>query len=80
MRMFYLISAIVISVLILIISFAQVGASCSWYLLKSSSPAYLVLLQMSALGAIVGGLLVFWWKSPRENVIEDEEDDISLDS
>ncbi len=79
MKLFYLISAVVISVIILIISFAQFGATCSWYMLSPSSPPFIVLMQMSILGGIVGGLLVIWWKTPgsdEDNL--DEEDDISM--
>ena len=65
MKLFYLISAIVVTVFILILSFAQVGASCTWFLISSQSPAFLVLLQVAALGMIVGGLLVLWWKQPK---------------
>lgn len=65
MRMFYLVSAIIVSVLILILSFAQVGATCVWYLIGSQSPPFLVLLQVALLGAVVGGLLILWWKQPK---------------
>lgn len=64
MKKFYLISAIVVTVFILILSFAQVGASCSW-LIIGAQPAFLVLLQLAALGAVVGGLMVLWWKQPK---------------
>ena len=66
MRLFYLVSAVVIAVLILVISFAQLGATCTWYIFSTSAPAFLILLQMSALGAVVGGLLVLFWKAPHE--------------
>lgn len=67
MRQFYLVSAIVVGVLILIIAFAQLGASCTWYLFASSAPVFLVLLQVAALGAVTGGLLVLFWKTPPED-------------
>lgn len=67
MRKFYLISAIVIGVLLLVMAFAQLGASCTWYLFSSNSPAFLVLLQVAALGAVMGGLLVLFWKTPEED-------------
>lgn len=72
MRLFYLIGAILVTVLILIISFAQVGATCVWYLINTNTPAFLVLLQTAGLGAIVGGLLVLFWKTPTP--VDDEED------
>lgn len=66
MRQFYLVSSIVVGVLILIMAFAQLGASCTWYLFPSNAPAFLILLQTAALGAVVGGLLVLWWKSNKD--------------
>ena len=65
MRKFYFFSAIIVAVLILVLSFAQVGASCTWYLIKSQTPAFMVLLQTALLGAVMGGLLILWWKSPK---------------
>ncbi len=64
MRLFYLVAAIVVTVFILILSFAQVGATCTWYLIAPQSSPVLVLLQVAALGAIVGGLLALLWKTP----------------
>ena len=64
MRKFYLIGAILVFLLILVLSFSQVGASCSWYLISPTSPAFLVLLQTSGLGAVMGGLLILFWKAP----------------
>ena len=66
MRQFYLVSAVVVGVLFLIMAFAQLGASCTWYLFPSNAPAFLVLLQTAALGAVVGGLLVLFWKTSKE--------------
>lgn len=77
MRKFYVASAGVVFLLILIISFAQVGATCTWYLISSNSPAFLVLLQTAGLGAVMGGLLMLWWKFPKADTGEgdDEGDD-----
>lgn len=78
MRTFYLVSAIVVTVFVLILSFAQVGATCTWYLFSAQASPFLVLLQMAGLGAIIGGLLVFWWKTPKpgsESAESDEEKD-----
>lgn len=77
MRMFYLVSAILLSVLILVVSFAQVGATCVWYLIDGQSAPFLVLLQMALLGAVMGGLLVLWWKQPKsgQENNEDSEDE-----
>ncbi len=70
-----MVSAILVFLIILIITFAQVGATCTWYLINSNSPAFLVLLQTAGLGAIMGGLLILFWKMPKENAGTDEEDD-----
>ncbi len=75
MGKFYLISAIVIAVVILILSFAQFGATCTWYLIAPNTSAYLVLLQAAGLGAAMGGLLVMFWKTPVET---EDDDDVEL--
>ena len=75
MRKFYLASAILVFLLVLIISFAQVGATCTWFLIKSTSPAFLVLLQTAGLGAIMGGLLVLWWKFTKVAAEGEDEDE-----
>ncbi|MBU0727832.1 hypothetical protein KKA95_04060 [Patescibacteria group bacterium] len=77
MRLFYLISAVIVAVIILIISFAQVGATCTWYLISATSPAFLVLLQLAGLGAVMGGLLILFWKVPPKTE-EDELEDASV--
>lgn len=73
MRKLYIVGAGITFLLILVISFAQVGATCSWYLIKPTTPAFLVLLQVAGLGAVLGGLLVVWWKQPKEGADENEE-------
>lgn len=75
MRKFYLISAILVFLIILIISFAQVGATCTWYLINSNSAAFLVLLQTAGLGAVMGGLMILFWKFPKEGAGTDDDDD-----
>lgn len=77
MRKLYLIGAAIVFLLILIISFAQVGATCTWYLINSTTPAFLVLLQVAGLGAVLGGLLMLLWKLPRENMENGDDNDIS---
>jgi len=72
MRLFYLISAIVVFLLILVISLPQVGATCVWYLINPNTPAFLVLLQVAGLGAVMGGLLLAFWKTPKKS--EEDED------
>jgi hypothetical protein len=67
MRLFYLISAIIITVIILIVSFAQVASTCTWSLIGTTTSPVLVLMQLAGLGAITGGLLVLWWKAPQSN-------------
>ena len=71
MRKFYFYSAIVVGVFILVLAFAELGSSCSFTLLSSTSVT-LTLLQIAGLGAIFGGLAVFFWKMPPS---EDEESD-----
>lgn len=73
MRRFYLVSAIIIGVLILVIAFAQLGATCAWYLFSTTSPPFLVLLQVAGLGAVMGGLLILFWKAPAEGKEEEGE-------
>lgn len=75
MRKFYLVSSITVGVLILVMSFAQLGGDCSLYLFPSSLPVFLIFLQVACIGAIFGGLLVFYWKTPKED-IEDSSEDI----
>jgi len=65
MRKFYLVSAIIVTILVLVISAAQFGATCVWYLIPTNSNPVFVLIQVAGLGAVVGGLLVIWWKLPR---------------
>ena len=78
MRKFYLISAIIVTILILVIAAAQFGATCVWYLLPTNANPVMVLMQVAGLGAVVGGLLVLWWKQPKEGGEaggEDEDND-----
>lgn len=75
MKKLYLIGAVIVFLLILVISFAQVGATCTWYLIKSTSPAFLVLLQVAGLGIVLGGLLMAIWKMPKEGAEGEDEDD-----
>lgn len=75
MRKLYLIGSVVVFLFILILSFAQVGATCTWYLISSNSPAFLVLLQIAGLGAVMGGFLVLLWKLPKEETRPSGDDD-----
>lgn len=74
MKKFYFFSAIIVTILILILAFAQVGASCSWYLISSQSKAFMVLLWVAVLGAVDGGLIVLWWKQPKPGTEGGEND------
>lgn len=76
MKLFYLIGAIIIFVLILIISFAQIASTCTWSLV-SGSPV-LILLQMSGLGAVVGGLLVMFWKAPDKSDLDEDVEESEI--
>ena len=75
MRKFYLVSAVIVTILVLIISAAQFGATCVWYLIPTNSNPVFVLIQVAGLGAVIGGLLMLWWKMPKEGAgSEDDED------
>jgi hypothetical protein len=72
MKKFYLIGMGVVFLFILILSLPQVGATCSWNApLGTSTSPTLALFQSAGLGAILGGLSVFYWKSLKEP--EDDE-------
>lgn len=73
MKLFYLIGAIIVFLLILILAMPQIGASCSWYLINGSSNPTFVLFQSAALGAVMGGLLILYWKAPKPADSEDED-------
>ena len=75
MKKLYLIGAVIFVILILIAATAQFGATCTWYLFASQASPVMVLLQMAALGGVVGGLLVLFWKSPDEDSDDDESDE-----
>ncbi len=79
MKKFYLVSAIIVAVLILVLSFAQFGATCVWYLIDGNTHPVLVLLQVAGLGAIMGGLFVFWWKESSANSVSDGDEENSLE-
>jgi len=72
MRLLYLIGAIIVFLLVLILALPQVGTTCIWYVIDSTSNPGLVLMQTAGLGAVLGGLLVLYWKSPKKGQ-EDED-------
>jgi len=74
MRKFYLVSAIIVGILILVLAAAQFGATCVWYLIPTNAHPVLVLIQTAGLGMVTGGLLVFWWKEPKEGAGAGGED------
>jgi len=80
LRLFYLVAAIIITVLILVIAAAQFASTCTWSLIGATTSPVLVLLQMSGLGAITGGLLVFFWKTPEKDEYEDSIEQKSVDT
>jgi len=79
MRLLYLVSAILLSVMVLVVAFAQVGATCTWYLIAASSSPVAVLIQMTLIGMIIGGLLVLLWKTPKPSDDEVGEKDIKTE-
>jgi len=66
-----------IAVIILVLAFAQSGAVCSWYLFNANTSPILVLLQTAGLGAIMGGLLILFWKMPAKKKTEDDDESLS---
>jgi hypothetical protein len=76
MKKLYLIGAVVVFLLILILSLPQIGATCIWYPpVGTTALAAFVLLQAAGLGIILGGLLVLYWKFPKE---EQEDEDVEI--
>ena len=75
MRTLYLIGAIVFFLLILVLALPQFGATCVWYLINPNSSPPFVIVQASLLGAVMGGLLVLFWKAPKKKDGEDDDED-----
>ncbi len=73
MRTLYLLGAIIVFLLILILTLPQFGATCVWYLINPNTSPPFVLFQSAGLGAVMGGLLVLFWKTPKPKDEEDEE-------
>ena len=74
MKKFYLISAIVVFILVMILALPQIGGACQFYKpLNSNTGCATALFQSAGLGAIMGGLLILFWKAPSEKN-DDEED------
>ena len=70
-----MIGSIIVFLLVLILSLPQIGSTCVWYppLGGTTNPA-LALFQAAGLGAILGGLLVLYWKTakkPSESEMEE---------
>ena len=78
MRLFYLISAVLVATIILIIALPQFGATCTWYLLPTTANAVFVLLQVALLGAVMGGLLVLFWKAPKKSELDDDIEETEI--
>lgn len=76
MRKLYLLGIVIVFLLILTLSLPQIGSTCVWYLINPNSNPTFVLFQIAGLGAVMGGLLVLYWKLGKEEAAkEDEEDD-----
>jgi len=78
MRILYLVGAILSATLILIFVLPQFGATCTWYLIKSNTNPVFVLLQMSMLGAVMGGLLVAFWKAPKKSEFDEDVEESEI--
>ena len=75
MRLLYLICSIIIGLLVLIISVAQFGAACSWYLLSPSTHPVVVLLGVALLGAAGGACFILFAVAPSENAPSDMDEE-----
>lgn len=75
MKKLYLTGTIVTLVLVLVAAFAQFGGTCTLYLFNTNS-CVIPFLQMAALGAIVGGLGIIYWRTPKENLEDTAEDEV----
>ena len=72
--MFYLVSSIILSVIVLVVSFAQAGSTCTWlFLFNPTTSPLVVLLQMTFLGIVIGALLVLFWKSGEKELAEGDD-------
>ncbi len=72
MRLFYLVATIIVALILLILSVAQFGASCSLNLL-SASPV-VILLVISLLGAAMGAFFILFLVAP--NTSGDSPEDV----
>ena len=62
-----MIGSIIVFLLVLILALPQIGSICSWYppISTTANPAFAI-FQGAGLGAVLGGLLVLYWKAPRK--------------
>lgn len=73
MKKLYLVGIIIVFLLILIMSLPQIGAICSWYTpIGATANPVVPLLQSAALGMVLGGFAVLYWKTPDEEEEETE--------
>ncbi len=74
MRLFYLVGAVIIFLLVLVLALPQIGGTCTWYFpLATTTNCSFALMQAAGLGAIMGGFLILFWKMPKKS--EDDEDE-----
>ena len=66
MKKLYLIGSIIVFLLIIILSLPQIGSICDWELISMNTNPTFVLFQAAGLGAVLGGLLVLYWKTPKK--------------
>lgn len=74
MKKLYLIGSVIVFLLILILSLPQIGSNCDWELVSVNTNPALILFQAAGLGAILGGLLISYWKFAKEDREDDEEE------
>lgn len=72
MKLIYILGSVLVFLLILTLALPQVGTTCAFYLIKTNSNPALVILQSALLGAVLGGLLVLYWKLPAQKTDDDE--------
>ena len=66
MRKLYLIGIVVTFLFVLILILPQVGAVCTWYApIRTTTLPILPLFQATALGGVLGGLFILYWKAPK---------------
>lgn len=75
MKKLYLVGAIIVFLMILTLSLPQVGTTCAFYLIPTNSNPALVMFQSAGLGAVMGGLLVLFWRETGKSLSQEDGED-----